>query len=392
VQSEQKRRFFSAAGSIGFGILLFLLLGELAVRIIAGSNPTIRYLATAGAIEHPLSPATLEEYLRSREPHIVPHRVWLRHRANSLGFYDKEFATSVSAQSGRQILALGDSFLYGLVDLDLNVMTLLEKILRERCKTPELDIFNTGNPSAEVWDYLTLYKLLSKRINADTVLIHFYLGNDGPNLLKGRTHVSAWRKFWRKSFLYSFTKNSVRLLSVAKNDPLSVVGSTGDPSTNPLQAPSTRPKEVFRHELDEEIGRFFHEPNATLEAQAWSETEGLLKELFSQIRSDGRKPILVFYPSQLQFSGRLFQSARERAAKKLPIDAKDFQQDYPAKKLTALCNAEKVHCIELTERLNQPQKARVEPLYIHGDTHWSISGNAAAAEAEADLLAPLICP
>src|SRR5260370_1231008 len=112
--SQRRYQPFVAAALIGLGIFLFLGLGEISVRIIAASNPTIHYLATVGTVDHPVTPTTLEEYLRSRVPHIVPGRVWLRHRANSLGFYDTEFS-----ENGRQILALGDSFLYGLVDLDL---------------------------------------------------------------------------------------------------------------------------------------------------------------------------------------------------------------------------------------------------------------------------------
>src|SRR5262245_53635080 len=122
------RRLFPVL-AVGWGLVVALVAAEVLTRVATWLSPQVQYLATAGTEPPTRSFDTLEAYLASQSAQVVPHRDWLNYWTNALGFNDEEF--TVPKPAGRfRIMALGDSFTYGLVPYPYTVMTLLESFLR----------------------------------------------------------------------------------------------------------------------------------------------------------------------------------------------------------------------------------------------------------------------
>jgi hypothetical protein len=49
-------------------------------------------------------------------------------------------------------------------------------------------------------------------------------------------------------------------------------------------------------------------------------------------------------------------------------------------------------CLDVTDSLARAGAESPASLYKIRDTHWTVRGNRVAAETEARLLAPLVCP
>ena len=98
---------------VALGLGVAVLLAELGL-VLAHFNAPVRYLATMGvAPERPVF-GSLEAYMAAQAPQVEPHRDFLNFWTNSLGLNDLEFV--VPKPAGRlRILAVGDSFTYGLV-------------------------------------------------------------------------------------------------------------------------------------------------------------------------------------------------------------------------------------------------------------------------------------
>src|SRR5262249_48082257 len=150
---------------------------------------------------------SLAEYLASMPTHVVPHRNWFNYWNNALGLNDEEFV--VPKPAGRfRIMALGDSFTYGLVPYPDSVMTVLKARLRSICRGKDLDLLNFGIGATGVEDYRTLLMLAFAEYAPDLVVVHFYAGNDGPDTYSIRARGRwRWPDLSRYSRLWTLTYN-----------------------------------------------------------------------------------------------------------------------------------------------------------------------------------------
>jgi hypothetical protein len=189
-----------AALLLGFGLLLAVLAGELAVRLAAVFSFEVRYLATAGRRKGPRVFKSLDEYLAS-STHLLPHRNYMNYWANALGLYDEEFVIPKPPDRFR-IMALGDSFTYGSVPYPDSVMTRLEAHLHAACPELALDLLNFGIPATGVWDYQTVFQLAHATYTSNLVLVNFYLGNDGPDAYRHTNDLPKRSQVWHYSFLW----------------------------------------------------------------------------------------------------------------------------------------------------------------------------------------------
>jgi hypothetical protein len=107
---------------VNWGLLLAISLtvalvsAEIFVRVAANIWFDVKYLATAGVGNMPRAYASLEDFLGEFRVRVqlAPHRIWNNYYANSLGFTGREFSVAKPVDT-RRIMALGDSFLYGMV-------------------------------------------------------------------------------------------------------------------------------------------------------------------------------------------------------------------------------------------------------------------------------------
>ena len=387
---------------LGLATLLALICTELAIRMAAQFSPDVRYLATTKDAR-PLSYSSLTEFLASFPIHIVPHRNWNNYYANALGFTDREFSTE-KPPSTLRVMALGDSFAYGLVAYPRNVLTLVESRLAESCRDQRVEIMNFGVPSTGVWEYRMLHKLAAPIYRPDRVVIHFYMGNDGPNSFNGTTELprrNGRPKF--RSFAWTYLVNSITLLQSVERVPASGTAGTRRPArggdqvanvpeiTDRNRGPSFT-EQAFVPIAAAELGRLYSKPNQ-IGRDAWTQIFEVLDLLRTEvIASTGHVPSIVLYPSALQVYPQFLAATISRSEGFFPgATARDFDAQFPNRMMADYCRRAGIPCHDLTPRLMEAARESSDPLYIQRDTHWNIRGNQIAAAAETTALQDELC-
>jgi SGNH hydrolase-like domain, acetyltransferase AlgX len=416
VRRSRARALFPVVAG-GLGLLLALAAGELAVRLIGRVIPGVRYLATARARAPAPRFASLEEYLASKPEHVVPHRRWFNYWANALGLNDEEF--TVPKPAGRfRIMAVGDSFTHGLVPYPQSVMTLVEGALRAACSDRDLDLLNFGIGAAGVPDYRTIVELGYATYAPDLVLLNFYVGNDAPDFLRSARGRRSVRRLLRRSHLWSFVENTLRLGgSLADRGALarSVRGPAGadrGPGERPRGGHVVDPQHPLRDDdpalvgpifeeeafigiLADELGRF-HAPGDPQDVgRTWKGTLEDLEAIRAHVARHGGRLVITLYPSVLQVDAGLrtaliawLRDRRHPAG----LEAEAIDPGLPSRIVAEYCRAQGISCFDLTAVFVQASRESPAPLYKARDAHWTPRGNRVAAEAQARHLAPLICP
>ena len=371
-RGRKSRLLLSVIGGI-LGIFLVVVPAELALRLIAVFSPETRYLATRRGGELRRRFTSLQEYLATQPAHVVPHRRWFNHWTNALGFNDEEF--TVPKPAGRfRIMAVGDSFTYGLVPYPQNVMTLLEASLRAACPDRDLDLLNFGIGGTNVADYRTIIELGYATYEPDLVLVNVYAGNDGPDLYYRTSEGLSLQWLLRRSYLWNYIR---RLLVVRRSVPdagalaAAVQGPTPagarraeQPRGGQVVDPGHRLRDdepalvgpifdekVFRRLLAGELGRFYVPRDARAIDRAWHPTLEQLEVARTHVTGHGGRLAITLYPSVLQVDKRLRSEVidqlrgQPRGAKMTP---EAIDPDLPNRILLAYCREHGVPCFDLT--------------------------------------------
>jgi SGNH hydrolase-like domain, acetyltransferase AlgX len=407
------RRLFPVV-ALGCGLVAALAAGEALTRVTAWLSPQVQYLATAGTEPPTRSFDTLEAYLASQAAQVVPHRNWLNYWTNALGFNDEEF--TVPKPAGRfRIMALGDSFTFGLLPYPYTVMTLLESSLRTACPGKDLDLLNFGIGGAGVHDYRTIVSLAFATYEPDLVLVNFYAGNDGPDLYRlvheGR---SSLRSFFDHSRLWTLGRNVVKLRKSlaasgagaarpalpAPGGPPPRGGTAVDPGRpiredDPSLGAPTPKASAFDSIMAIELRRLYVPRDPAVADEAWRPVLAALDAIRAQVTQGGSRLAIVLYPSALQ----VYPAMREdlaprlrRRARYAPLSLDAIDPWLPNKRLADYCRTAGLPCFDVTPALLEASRGSSEVLYRYRDTHWTFRGNRIAAEAEAAHLADLVCP
>jgi len=393
-----------------------LALGEGAVRLAAWWSPRVRDLAVPRDRRGAQGFTSLAEYLASQPTQVVPHRDWFNYWNNALGMNAEEFV--VPKPSGRfRVLALGDSFTYGIVPYPQAVMTILETRLRESCPGQDLDVLNFGISGTGVRDYETIAMLSLATYDPDLVLVNFYAGNDGPDLYQF-THARARARrvlaVLDASRLWTLAGNALRLwqgvgdLGVGKAPPAASPSRGGAPRGGMLVDPSRHVSDrvpaltgpvftetAFVGVQADELRRMYRPADPALVDRAWRSVFAHLETIRMEAARRGRRMALAIYPSSLQVypaqRAALVEALGHRTRYALlSLDAIDPW--LPNRQLIAYCQGAALPCVDLTPVFIEASQASTEALYKERDTHWTIRGNRVAAEAEAPFLAGLVCP
>ena len=153
-------------------------------------------LIIAGAVTR--SPLLMAPNARSRD-RIAAHRyaggqVYRGFRLNSGGYHDTEWKIP-KPEGTLRVLALGDSFAFGVVDYEDNFLTKLEVDLSERLGRT-VEVVNMGIAGIQPQDYRHLLSDDGLVLEPDLVLICLYSGNDFSRRRTGsRLHYGNWRLF-----------------------------------------------------------------------------------------------------------------------------------------------------------------------------------------------------
>ncbi|MDH5510465.1 MAG: hypothetical protein OEZ32_08925 [Nitrospinota bacterium] len=412
----------------GLTLALGFATAEIAVRIATGSLPGVRYMVFVGEENRDVIFPDLETYLASK-PDIKPFMPLLNYYDNSLGMRDTEFETP--KPDGRyRIMALGDSFTYGMVPYPESVMTLVEKELKQSCGGKDLDLLNFGLTGGDLWDYKTIYELAERRYQPDMVVLHFYMGNDGPNIYYNSIQLPEKQKHPKApvSYLLKYLGNMLTVARSVETERLlsewsefgqqkRVEKACGGCPVTPgqvvtddspeLKSPYFVPTRWIFYISIIEIGVMYIHDTAEAEKQ-WEPAFEILGQIANQVEQSGRKFALVMYPSSFQIYPRRIDEFIEGIGEvdkfiddlHSPEDAERFKSirrefiktDHPNLMLSRFCQSRGLDCFDVTAPLLAAASASEKPLYRERETHWLIHGNRVAARAEARFLKDLVCP
>jgi hypothetical protein len=399
--------------ALAFGIVVALAVGEGLARLAAWWNPAVRDLAVPREQRGPRTFASLEAFLASQSTQVVPHRNWFNYWNNALGLNDEEF--EVPKPPGRfRVLALGDSFTFGLVPYPDNVMTLLEARLRAACPGRDLDVLNFGIGGAGVREYQTIATLGLATYDPDLILVNFYAGNDGPDLYRLVHEGSRIRSVLGVSRLWTFAGNTLRLWQGVDN--LETVraptpgpalpgqvprgGAPVDPSRHvsardPVLIGPIFTEDAFTSIQAAELRRFYRPEDPAVVARGWAPVLDALESIRTKVLRSGRRLALAIYPSALQvYPGQraALVETLQRHPSHAGLEADTLDPSLPNQMLAGYCQRAVLPCVDLTPAFVAASAASPEPLYKIRDAHWTIRGNRVAADAEAEFLAGLVCP
>ena len=382
------------------------LTGEAAVRITAIFLPEVRYLSTVRVKSRPRHFPTLDAFLKAQTTHLIPFRNWHNYFNNSLGFNDAEF--EIPKPPGRyRIVALGDSFCFSMAPYPDAIQTLIEKQLVQRCGR-DLDLLNAGIAATGPWEYRTLLDLLLPVWRPDAVVLHLYLGNDGPDLFKHRNDLPFREEpVFHSSFL-TYVRNALKLLRSREASPpapprsrRSRAEGKGGEIVDPTLSPATDRDpaifgpvfsvEAFRKIMADELGRFYVPEEGV--ARDWEPIVRILDEMRRTAESAGVRFLIVLYPSRLQvdpeFSSEMLAAVTSQSGHR-GLAGGRIDPMAPNRFLLDWCARSGVDCFDLTPLLSR-EAQQPRTLYIERDSHWNILGNHLAAAGEAPFLKAELC-
>lgn len=402
--SENLKRGFAKAFALAFGLALAAATAEIGLRIAAVFSQEVRYLATAGTNFFPNDNGSLEDFLRPYGKQLVPHQIHNNYYTNALGFLDHEFPVD-KPDGTLRIMALGDSFTYGSMSYPQNVLSIVEEMLNQNCRGRKVEVMNFGIPGTGLWEYKSLHKLASRRYKPDRVVVHFYIGNDGPDLVFGNLDLpSVTSQTIFRSYAWSYLKNTITLLSSVNPGSLTVASDKPNPEarggerapgrkdlTDDDLHPSFTP-DAFERIAALEVARLYRGRNRPF-GDLWEKTLNVIDSIRSDVvAATGKPPVFILYPSETQIYPKMRDSAVEWIVRKEPsIDRSDFDVGFPGKMVLGFCRSHGIPCYDITSALQAAANVDSHPLYHLRDTHWNVRGNYVAAVAEFEALRAQFC-
>jgi hypothetical protein len=288
-------------------------------------------------------------------------------RLNLLGFNDTEFSTEKASEAFR-IVALGDSFAFGVVPYRYNYLTLLEEMLKVRNSGAE--VFNMGIPAASPYHYADLLFKEGLAFKPDGVIVSLFIGND---LLR-----RAARPKYTYSYLATFGRIVVRLVRNYR-DVTRLASATG-PGAPYVDNQPAFAEEAFLRIQQDRSWIFQRRLRADLDASI-DAISPFLKAIRDVCAERTVRLLIVVIPDEQQID-----TAQQRAiatAAGVPLEQFDF--DYPNRALAATLLGLKIEYLDLLPLMRERSKSQL--LYLPRDTHWNIAGNRVAAEAIAARVA-----
>ncbi len=170
--SPPARRRWRRFGQVLGVLLVCLVAGELSLRVAQYLRPSFIFES--------------DSFLRFRGR---PHAPNYDQRLNSQGFNDRERLAEKPAGVYR-ILALGDSFVFGVVPYRGNFVTLLEERLVSSGRAVEA--INLGIPKTNPEDHPRLLATYGLGLDPDAVLQLVYVGNDFSDLRVMRRRLTPY--------------------------------------------------------------------------------------------------------------------------------------------------------------------------------------------------------
>ncbi len=363
-------------------VLLFLL-----VQIILGLvllalalEPTVRILRPQGPVmrgEEPFFPGDpdLQFAIRPDAETVLARRDFrITIRSNALGFRGPDRGPKGNAL---RILALGDSFTFGWgVQQEETFEAQMERLqgtTNEAGHEPELEVINAGVPGYNLYQSVLSLEKKGWKIEPDIVLFGAFVQNDfsdnrstadwiarkksGVNQKKDKSALAAWLEAHSQAYVFLRAKYmaSYRLRRAWYK------------LTRPFKAEKERYR--YRNLL------VFREPVPEEMELEWQLSEELLLRLRDDVRSRGKRLLIVLFPPELQVkTGRW-----KRDVDRLDMEEVSFEVEKPNNRLQAFCRENGISFLDLLSTFRAAVESG-QALYLPSDHHWNAGGHRLAAE------------
>jgi hypothetical protein len=342
------------------------LLWNLAVVLIAGE---VMLAVAARFVASPLLAApNANAQQRIQEARSTVFEYWGREAGNARGHNDVE--PLADATDVIRIVALGDSFAYGVVGYEQNFLTLLESDLAARVGRP-VEVVNLGLPGLQPKQYLQMLVDDGMPLRPDLVLVNLFSGND---FLEPGAPTPFDARNWR---LVGFARRVARYMAERARTP--------DPAAPPAAAPKGFRSAAagFSPEAYREIAAKYvpllRRDRDDAQQRAVDGTLAILDELVARARP---VPVAIaVLPSELQVNPEL----RAATLASLQLREEDLDLGFPARATRERMEAGGAIVIDLLPALSDAE--RDGNTYALRDSHWNERGNAIAAQAIAEALA-----
>jgi len=322
-------------------------------------------------------------------------------RTNSWGMRDQEY-TRQKPPGVFRILALGDSFAYGRVDIAFNFLTLLEKQANQKLAPQRVEILNAGVPAYQPVHELAYLKKYGLAFAPNLVLLCFYVGNDlrendrSPNELDPTNPIRESKEQAERLPFYSLLSWSelywsvttaitkARLLSdIRQRIPESRPSKTDDPRRIRPDFAFMSPRQ-YREALKAQMRNHLNPPfRNDWDRNNFAATQKVIAAMAQIGRDQNMVFAVVLLPSEVQVDPDVRNEFLHLADGVISPEEMDFTE--PQKTLTEIFQSMNIPIVDLLPDF--VQAGREKRLYLLRDTHWNEEGNTLAAKL---LLEPVI--
>jgi hypothetical protein len=338
-------RILASLGSILLIVLITILLAEVTLRAYHWLWPSFIFYDRS--------------YNRFRSPPFAPD--FDNFRLNSKGFKDQEFLPKNGSRF--RIIAVGDSFAYGVVPYRHNFLTVLEDKLNERFPA---EIYNLGIPGIGPKDYLSVLIHEGLPLQPDLVLLSFFIGNDF------RDARATARKWWEYSYVASLGRYVHVLFKHTMKPPVAIENApAGVPGYDDSAPTFTRERFL---DIETEHAQILRRGYARF-PEMLNAAARYLEEFKRVCDAYGVPLVVVVAPTETQASS-VVRAEVMRASR--DTDETNWDFTLPNRALARRLAASNVVHIDLYDAFVAASRER--NLYKPNDSHWNIAGNRFAAD------------
>ncbi len=270
-----------------------------------------------------------------------------------------------------RIVALGDSFAFGVVGYEHDFLTLLESDLAQRLGRP-VEVANLGIPSMQPKEYLQILLDDGLALHPDLILVCLYTGTDFQ-ATRGESRLDA--RNWR---VVAFASRFARY--VAEREFRESQAQLEGAPTSSGSAPAFTEDGYFR--IVDAYVPLLRRERPEKAGRGMRETFSVVEDIFA--RAHPTPIAIAVLPSELQVSSSLRAQLLARAKLAEP----DLDLDRPARETREYFEPKGIRVIDLLPAFAAAE--REAPTYALRNSHWNERGNTVAAGEIAEALAPQV--
>ncbi len=354
-----KKIYFTFAAFIVF-IVFSLITVEIFLRVYSKFNPT--FFAPKNK--------TYDQFRPNPKSWVNGFQL------NSKGYQDEEF--SIQKKEGTfRILAVGDSFTFGVVPYKNNFATVLEDHLKE--KNLSIEIINMGIPSTNVQDYLSLFIDEGLELSPDMIVLNIYIGND-------ITYASQNKK---ESAIYTlrFINYINAFFKFNRNGDKVIARLGGDNRENLYNDEAKSMDDKTFIEIQKSLFFIYFDKEYIVKHLS-HKYDSIFRDLntMNKICQDRKiKLLITLLPAEIQVDKNLQKIIEPEVYKDLSnkFDSHDnfiesINYSLPNIRIKNELAKQNIQYLDLLESFQK--KAMISKFYKPNDTHWNIAGNLLAAD------------